>query len=1166
MRKNKQEITRLDKKSLKQCIKKLSPGSPLFFIFQLSSHLREIEEMSQSSELQNNDIFTLHSVNECHFLCIHENIESSDSISPASFQQIARVIKKNYKNNPQTLGIAIDARFIRIAESNELFKIGQNVRAQVDVIRNVTAQNIPILLVIHNMEDIEGFESWTQSLDDSRLDEAFGFATPEDEIEAQSFISAAFRSFNERLLPSEQPDNKAAHQFLQTLLSLKRNLVALTNGLNQTQPDLIPPKFIGLYFMGMVNHPVHQTDEPDDTPVLMRKTAFVSDVCNRIFPQAASYGSYFKPESRHGFLSKVMILSIVLCLLMTVGGLCFMYWSHKSTLQNTSSNIGMLQKNITTPQDAIGYFHSLNHHIVSLDSSVSDWWLPWLGLSSDKHPLNDLKQNYVKTFRKYLLKPLIDQFLDRLRRHLSKRSAVEDSDHQYHQVSGQLMGTLVYFVDYGNQFMGTRQKEGFVFHPKAYHDGKGIFEHPISGDRFKQFMDCYTNAMRWENNRRQFRKDFHLLKTSIEEMVTLMPNLMEWMFPIVKSQQKDINLLNLWIKGMQANDPNTKINAAFSKSGYTYIYNFFQLIRQSQTTPSRFDALAKKFYAEYETKYLQEWEQAAKKFERMSNYLKTRESWVDIIFKLHDIQSNPFFQMIDMIESQTQPFINHQKKWPQWLQYCHRLHNQTLLANVNNALTQTTKITRNTETSNVFDGYVGALKKIAQIPNTPEVSFQLIKTLFVNPGTFCPGEGPDTIACLSIFQLQSIWNKKKQDNAVFWDLYEGPVAFIRKFSARETACHLQQNWEDMVVSVDLQTGKDSLVKLQKKRSQEFINTYANPFLEKITQSRYAPKRQAGLVVPFRDSFFKYVAYHPRPQEKLKERYPVMIKATPSRTNALASSQPQLTLIKMKCEQNQQIMVIGHQPVQETFYWSESCGPVHVTFHLKDMKITRSYPNPMAFPKFVRDVQYGSKRFQREEFVLDTKRLKSMNIDYLELKLQLFGHESIAKAQKRGFITAPEKITYCWEESTQLIKTATTDKSKKEAESDNSEKMKKEPPSQKQVKTTKPQAPPAPQKKEIEKPDVPMEADIYIVILASFRNDKNAVKKAKKFTKDGLNAAVYWLKDKNDNPWYIVVSGMFATYGQAMKSVEQITKNFSLKPFIKKMERNTIDERKVNINF
>ena len=1198
MKTNKQQLTRMDKKSLKQCLQKFSSNDPLYLVFQLSNQLPEIEDFSYSTDLHQNDLFTLYTLNEGHFLCVHDDIESFNNLSPAAFQQITRLIKKSYKNNAQALGIAMDARYLRVAESNELFLLGQNVRSRVDAIRNYTAHNIPIVLVIRNMEDIEGFESWTQHLPESRLDEAFGFALPDEEIEAQSFISAAFRSINDQLSPSEASSESTSQNLLQSFITLKKNLVALTNGLIQTQPDLVPPKFIGLYFMGMTNHPVYQTDEPDDNPVFIRKPAFVNDVFKSIFSQAASYDSYFQPESHHRFLYKAMSLSIVVCLFMAIGVLCIMYQSHKNTLQNTYSSISMLQKNITTPQDAIGYFHSLSHHIVSLDKTVSDWWLPWFGLSSKKDPLEGLRKNYVSTFRKYLLKPLVGQFMGQFRNHLSKRSAVQNTDHEFHQTSGQLMGTLVFYVDFVNQFMGSRQKESFVLKPISYQDGKGIFLHPISRDRFNQFMDCYINAMIWSNNRRPFRKDLNLFKTSVEEMVALMPNLMEWTFPIVNTQENDIDLLTLWSQGLQTNDPETKINAAFTKKGYTYIQNLFKVIRLAHSIPSSFDAQSKKFKEIYETKYLQEWERAVNKFESMSKHLETREAWADIVFNLHNVQKNPYFQMIDMIVDQTQPFLKNQRKWPQWLQFCHRLHDQTIMAKTNNSLSQISDTTSASETDNVFNGYLGALKKIGQLPNTPEGSYQLIKTLFANPGTFCPGDGPDTIACLSIFQLQSIWNKKDQNNAAFWVLYEGPINFIRKFSMRETACQLQQNWDDMVLSLDSQVGKGSLVKKQKDGSQKFIQTYASSFLEKITQSRYVPKRLAGLKVPFRESFFKYVAYHPRPQVKLKERYPVIIKASPSRTNTLATSKPQLTLIKMKCNQNQQIMVIGHQPTQETFYWSESCGPVHVTFHLKDMKLTRSYPNPMAFPKFIRDVQYGSKRFHRSEFVLDKARLKSMNIDYVELKLQLFGHESIAKAQKRGFMTAPEKITYCWEKSKQQIDSDISEKSKQQIDSDTSEKSKqqidpaiseeskqqidsdiskkstqavdsdvpKKPEIIKSQNKLTPKKSPETQTEEIEKPNVHVDADIYIVILASFRNDTNAVKKAKNLTQNGLKSAVYWLKDKDENPWYIVVSGMYASYDQAMKSVNQIKTTHNMMPFIKKMEKKTIVERKVNINF
>jgi type VI secretion system protein ImpL len=1169
MKKYKQQLTRMDKKSLKQCLQKFPSNEPLYLVFQLSNQLPEIEEIFQSTDLHSNSLFTLYTLNQSHFLCVHDHAESFDNLNPASFQQLTRVIKKSHKNNAQALGIFLDARYLRIAEDHELFTLGQNVRSRVDAIRNDTAQNIPILLAIRNMEDMDGFESWTQSLPESKLDEAFGFAIPDEEIEAQSFVSAAFRSFNDQLIPSEISSDHPSQQLLQSLNTLKKNLVALTNGLIQTQPDLVPPKLIGLYFMGMVNHPVYQSDETDDDPVLIRKPAFVTDVCHRIFSQAASYGSYFHPAKRHGFVYKAMTLSIVVCMLMAIGVLCVMYQSHKNTLQNTYSSITMLQKNITTPHEAIEYFYSLNHHIVSLDQTVSKWWLPWFGFSSNKNPLISLKKNYVETFRKFLLKPLIDQFMAQLRKHISKRSAVKITDQKFHQISGQLMGTLVYYVDFINQFMGTHQKESFAFKPNAYHDGKKIFVHPISMDRFKLFMDCYVNAMIWADDRRPFRKDLHLFKTSVEEMVALLPNLMEWTFPVVIAQKKDIDFSSLWLKNMQTNDPGTKISAAYTREGYTYIQGLFHIIRKTHAMPSSFDSRSKTFYKTYETKYLQEWEQAAKKFESIEKYLQTRESWADILLTLHDIDKNPYFQMINLIVDQTQPFLEHQRTWPQWLQYCHQLHDRTILANTNNPLTKTSTTIKMSETANVFNGYLRALKKIAPLPNTPETSYKLIKTLYVNPGTFCPGDGPETIACLSVFQLQSMWNKKDQNNAAFWDLYEGPINFIRKFSLRETACQLQHHWDDMVLSVDSQAGKGSLVNKQKAGSQKFIQTVASPFLEKITQTRYEPKRLAGLVVPFRDSFFKYIAYRPRPQVKFQDRYPVIIKATPSRTNAQSASQPQLTLIKMKCNQNQQIMVIGHQPTQETFYWSESCGPVHVTFHLKDMKLTRSYPNPMAFPKFIRDVQYGSKRFHRSEFVLDRAKLKAMHTDYVELRLQLFGHEPIAKAQSRGFMTAPEKITYCWEKLSQQIDSniseasqQAVDKSKtgqtiQKAQTDIS--VKTEPNDTLNKKLKKKES----QENTIEKPDVRADANIYIVIVASFRNDTNAVNKAKRLTKDGLKTAVYWLKDKDENPWYIVVSGMYASYSEAMKSVDQIKTMYNMLPFIKKMEKKTIAERKVN---
>ncbi|ETR72228.1 MAG: hypothetical protein OMM_01876 [Candidatus Magnetoglobus multicellularis str. Araruama] len=821
-------------------------------------------------------------------------------------------------------------------------------------------------------------------------------------------------------------------------------------------------------------------------------------------------------------------------------------------------------KNITTPQDAIDYFHSLKYHIQALDTTISKWWLPWLGFSNDMDPLRDLKQQYVSTFRKYQLEPLMDQFMNRLRKHQSKRSAVTDSDEAFHLITGQLMGTLVYYADFLNQFIRSRHKDSFQFQPIAYQNGKGIFENPVSNEKFMQFMACYTHALIWAKNRRPFRKDFYQFQTSIEEMVALMPDLMEWTLPVVNDQVQGINLLSLWINDLETNDPDSFMNAAYTKKGFDYIQNFFSVIRQAHSTPATFDERKKAFNKIYTTNYLQKWEQAAKAFSNCSTYLETRSAWADTLASLYDIHKNPYFQMIALIVDHTRSFHENRKKWPKWLQFSHRLHEQTVLANANLSLTEVSSSSAiNSEAANAFNGYLAALKDIAQLPNTPGVSYKIIKTLFSDSETFCPGDGPDTMACLSIFQLQSIWEKRNDQNAAFWDLYEGPMTLIRQFSMRETACQLQQTWENYVLSVDLQSS--SLVRQQKAGMQKFIQSEASHFLEKITQTRYAPKRLAGLIVPFRDSFFKYVAYHPKPQE-LKDRYPVIIKATPSRTNPQAESQPQLTLIKMKCNQNQQILVIGHQPAQETFYWSESCGPVHITFHLNDLKLTRSYPNPMAFPKFVRDVQYGSKRFHQSEFVLQKARLKSLHVDYVELKLQLFGHETIAKAQKRGFMTAPEKITYCWETTApQVVRDETVEKKEAQEKADLAEKpesdIEKQDIEKQDIEKQDTERP------EIEKsPEVSSREHVYITILASFRSDANAIKKAKQLTQDGLNSAVYWLKDDNENLWYIVVSGIYADYDQAMGAVNEIKTNYSIMPFVKKMAHATIKKRRVNIIF
>jgi hypothetical protein len=99
MKNNKKQLTRTDKKSLKQCLQNFPSNEPLYLVFQLSNQLPEVEEIFQSTDLHSNNLFTLYTINQSHFLCVHDHAELFDNLNPATFGQLSRLIKKSYKNN-----------------------------------------------------------------------------------------------------------------------------------------------------------------------------------------------------------------------------------------------------------------------------------------------------------------------------------------------------------------------------------------------------------------------------------------------------------------------------------------------------------------------------------------------------------------------------------------------------------------------------------------------------------------------------------------------------------------------------------------------------------------------------------------------------------------------------------------------------------------------------------------------------------------------------------------------------------------------------------------------------------------------------------------------------------------------------------------------------------
>jgi len=1187
MEKFKKKLSRKDIQSLKECLRQRSHDNPLILLFRLTKQFTEVEQISKTVLSDEGSQFFLYKTNKTDLLSVGNDKEFELPMSETFLKQITRFIcKANKKQPPDSIALMVDTRYLKISENKDLFQHGRIIRSWIDSIRTITFRNIPVVLLIRNAEDLEGFDEWAENLEEHYLDEAFGFASPDEEIDAQSLVTEAFREINNQFsnhVFSEKSPELTNKRFVNSLTAIKQNLSSLINGIIQTQPDLTPPKFIGFYFIGMVNRSIPMIDETatdllseteptDNRPseISIQAPAFVNDLCENILINAGSYVQAYRPESGRGGLYKTVSMSIILFIIAACGLMFMAYNTHMDTLKYIINNISTLQKNITTPQDAIPYFNSLKNNIIILENEIDGWWLPWMGFSKEINSLRQMKQKYVSTFRKYLLKPLIDRYMLDIRNHMSKRSTVEISDQNFHQKTGQYMSTLAFYVENLSRFFSTVEDSPFIFAPKDYSSGKEIFEQPLSYEGMDNFLACYDQALRWTDYQREFRKDFHLFQTTIQEMVVMMPTVIEWIIPIVNKNLPGIQLASLWNIKESKSIPDAEIPAAFTQHGYQFIHHFFSVIRKAHSQPGPFDERLQVFHKNYQKDFIHQWETSAKHFLLISDYLDGRDNWADIMSSLADVKKNPFFQMIRIIVDNTQQFSDQKKNWPQWLDYSQRLYEMTIIENsgTTDSISKTTQPSnfahKTNEINTIFKEYLKALKEISTFPNTPERSYALIETIFKTPGQFCPGDGPETIACLSIFQLQSMWDKKNEQNAAFWELYEGPMDFIRKFSMNETACQLQHHWDEKILSASAQGNQGDLAIQQKSNALEFVRTVGQPFLEKITSTRFVPKRVSGMMIPFKESFFHYVAYHPGTNPQLKDQYPVIIKATPSRTNTNAEYLPQLTMIKMKCEGNQQILVIGHQPSQETFNWSESCGPVHIIFHLKEMKLTRSYPNPMAFPKFIRDVRYGSKRFHRSDFVLQNARLASMGIEYIELRLQLFGHEPLLNAQKKGFLAPPEQITYCWEGNhNNLHKSEPEDEPIENADPEKKGENSEKPAINKIIKQSDE---PKVQSITQEKQKINPEEDVYILILASFRNETNAVKKAHYLTKEGLNSKVYWLKDNNDNPWYIVVSGIFTDQEKANETINEIRKKYNISPFMKKMKKNIIDDRQVQMNF
>jgi len=573
------------------------------------------------------------------------------------------------------------------------------------------------------------------------------------------------------------------------------------------------------------------------------------------------------------------------------------------------------------------------------------------------------------------------------------------------------------------------------------------------------FSKLYLRSLFWSRDQEALHRELKRLRKELRRLLSGGNKDFSWIIPLASARiaPEDSLKLSFYWSGSGTKEPDVLLPGAYTIAVKAFIDDYIRRVLDADPYSIQLKKMRHSFYQLYKRRYLEAVQRAALNFNKGLNSLRVRQEWIDMIDSVAGKQC-PHFHALAVLYEQLEPFRS-DSDLPEWAQLLNYFHNVTAftketgpdttaiakiglklmkkLGPVGKTISKTGKKGLKTkkkldsatpeekrdmvleEAAAAVDNYKKALVDIAFNAGSRPVSFKAIRAIFSNPEQPGAGEGPLAAAYRSVHELQSLIGKRTRANAAFWELYLGPLRLAREYMLKEACCELQYKWNDhlLVEIEDVPEYKlGSLLFGPEGKVWQFLTTDAAPFVAKKYGTGYVPTRARGMRMPFRPEFLEFVTRGRDHVQSGRESYPVHIKTLPTSTNPEARIVPSATHLRLQCGSDIQRLNNFNYAADRTFTWSDACGDVLLSVTMGDIMLTKTYPGPKGFPRFLKAFRDGNKRFTPDAFPEYRQQLRDMGVSYIEVQYGISGHEAVIATLKNIPLTVPRTITASWEDA------------------------------------------------------------------------------------------------------------------------------------------------------
>ena len=970
------------------------------------------------------------------------------------WREFLTLLSKYRKKEPLNgVIVVVSADNLLTRDRDTLKEIGQSIRLRIDQIMRIIGAKFPVYVLVTKMDLVHGFTHFSELLPEETLSQAMGYTNQRfniswDEIlnDCHETIGKHLRELRFLLINRNKVFHPSALMFPIEFERLIPKLSAYLEGLFEENPYQEMPLFRGIYFSSALRKgspvseflEVTKLKENLEAEPEKEKGIFLKDFFDRILPKDRNLFSPIAEFLRWRRIVNNLGLMTYLFLIICAGGILSLSFYKNFSAMNSFQQSFYNPPKLTTNQiENLLKLDKMRLEILDLEAKNREWFIPRFELKQSLDMEKRLKQHFTRLFEQGFLNPLdmsLNMTINKIKRDTPVKRFVD------------YIGYAVIRSSILKEALEGKKEElekDFITFTKAVFNLTE--EDKELGPLSQKFGDIYYSYLKWSKNRLNFQEKLRDYNHLILQLLMKKGKDLSWLVEDIISNTPRIHLNDFWQVEFIGGEKNIiYVPGAYTKEGRENIKRFISLLQNSLNDKgvlTEFKNRTDEFWKWYIIKFFDAWYSFIKEYHNATGRIQDSISWQKLSSSMPTNQ-NPYSLLIERLHEEISSLGNTKGLSPLWVKEFNHLYKvmetaKKLKQKQKGSVLASLKVKQKTvaediekkidkkvaqeeiriqEQAKAWNEYIDSLQKIELGAASTKDAYQMYAGCFQTLSGSSQNQGLID-AYKKYYKFKNIMTRKRGYPYIY-NLAFGPLGFLLEFASKETACFLQEQWNEKVLSTVKETDPDKLndVLFNKRDGVvwKYLNQVAKPFIGKDTMG-YTPRkdfRRRG--IPFKREFLSFLNRGAVVTINKRTKYNIVIETVPMEVNKGADIEPYYSSLSISCANGAFTLENYNYPNRLNMEWTpDKCGDVVLTIKFPDATITKRYPGAMGLARFLSDFRSGSKRLVPEDFPNHSEYLKHKNIEWIKLSFKFKGHYSdIVKLINTIPRKIPQEIVKC----------------------------------------------------------------------------------------------------------------------------------------------------------